>query len=271
MKYFLNLLILIFLYFIGILIFTSGFLLRRIVVNEKNTCSDNYCRQIPIFDKAIIVIIDALRYDFLTFNESLELQPLSYQNNFKNMHHLLKTHPANGKLYRFNADPPTTTLQRLKALTTGSLPTFIDAGSNFASTEISEDNVIDQLLRSNKSITFMGDDTWTGLYPNRFETSYPYSSFNVKDLDTVDDGVINHTFPHLEKGNYTVLIAHLLGVDHCGHTFGPSHLKMKQKLTQMDAYIKSFKFHKIIRLLNRHKNTLKKLILKNYNKKIILP
>jgi len=38
-------------------------------------------------------------------------------------------------------------MQRLKGLTTGSLPTFIDAGSNFASSEINEDNFLDQISR----------------------------------------------------------------------------------------------------------------------------
>ena len=49
------------------------------------------------------------------------------------------------------ADPPTTTMQRLKALTTGSLPTFIDAGSNFATNEINEDNIIDQVCYKKNS------------------------------------------------------------------------------------------------------------------------
>jgi hypothetical protein len=31
----------------------------------------------------------------------------------------------------------------------------------------------------------MGDDTWTQLYPEHFNKSFPYPSFNVKDLDTV--------------------------------------------------------------------------------------
>lgn len=31
----------------------------------------------------------------------------------------------------------------------------------------------------------MGDDTWTQLFPNHFNKSYPYPSFNVKDLNTV--------------------------------------------------------------------------------------
>lgn len=53
--------------------------------------------------------------------------------------------PDNSRLMKFIADPPTTTLQRLKGMTTGSLPTFIDIGSNFASPEINEDNIIDQV------------------------------------------------------------------------------------------------------------------------------
>lgn len=31
----------------------------------------------------------------------------------------------------------------------------------------------------------MGDDTWTQLFPNHFDKSFPYPSFNVRDLDTV--------------------------------------------------------------------------------------
>uniref|UniRef100_A0A2P2LDT1 GPI ethanolamine phosphate transferase 3 isoform X1 n=1 Tax=Rhizophora mucronata TaxID=61149 RepID=A0A2P2LDT1_RHIMU len=31
----------------------------------------------------------------------------------------------------------------------------------------------------------MGDDTWVQLFPHHFNKSFPYPSFNVKDLDTV--------------------------------------------------------------------------------------
>ena len=239
MKHIFSLVLLTLFYIVGILIFTSGFLLRRVVINERNTCSidKNSCLRQDSFNKVIIILIDALRYDFLLYNKSLETS-LSFQNNFKHLNNLLETKPNHGGLYCFRADPPTTTLQRLKALTTGSLPTFIDAGSNFGKVEIDEDNLISQVLNLNSSITFMGDDTWTGLYPNHFNVSYPYSSFNVKDLDTVDNGVIEHTISEMQKGNYSLMISHLLGVDHCGHTFGPYHERMKQKLIQMDDFIK---------------------------------
>lgn len=89
---------------------------------------------------------------------------------------------------KFIADPPTTTLQRLKGITTGSLPTFIDMGSNFATPEINEDNIIDQMIANNLTVVFAGDNTWTELFPKRFKRSYAYPSFNIHDLDSVDNG-----------------------------------------------------------------------------------
>lgn len=35
----------------------------------------------------------------------------------------------------------------------------------------------------------MGDDTWMQLAQDAFAEAYPYPSFNVHDLHTVDDGV----------------------------------------------------------------------------------
>ncbi len=46
-------------------------------------------------------------------------------------------------------------------------------------------------------IAFMGDDTWTGLFPpesGTFSEAHPYPSFDVWDLDTVDRGVDKHLF-----------------------------------------------------------------------------
>ena len=40
------------------------------------------------------------------------------------------------------------------------------------------------------------------------------------------------------SGDWDVLIAHFLGVDHVGHTFGPSHPAMESKLTQMDRALR---------------------------------
>lgn len=186
------------------------------------------------FDKAVIILIDALRFDFVA---PVAGKDKPYINKMKTVHDLVKHKPQNARLYRFVADPPTTTLQRLKGLTTGSLPTFVDAGSNFASTEVTEDNFIDQLVAKGMKITFLGDDTWTSLFPGRFNRQYSYPSFNVKDLHTVDNGILENIYGELRKKDWDVTIGHFLGVDHCGHRYGPNHPVMSEKLTQMDEMI----------------------------------
>jgi phosphatidylinositol glycan class O len=88
----------------------------------------------------------------------------------------------------------------------------------------------------------MGDDTWMSVFPNSFEPNmtFPYDSFNVEDLHTVDEGVIKHLFPLLEDPTkpFDFLIGHFLGVDHVGHRVGPDHPSMKAKLQQMNNVLK---------------------------------
>ena len=84
----------------------------------------------------------------------------------------------------------------------------------------------------------MGDDTWMSVFPDTFEPNmtFPFDSFNVEDLHTVDEGVIKHIFPLLEDSSkpFDFAIGHFLGVDHVGHRVGPDHPSMKAKLQQMN-------------------------------------
>lgn len=224
--------------FIGIGFFTSGFLLSRNVLPNISQCTlgeFNTCMQPAKYDKTVLLVIDALRFDFvIPVNDSQQF----YHNNFPILYDLAQE--DNAVLLKFIADPPTTTLQRLKGLTTGSLPTFIDAGSNFDGYAIDEDNWLLQLHRNNKTIAFMGDDTWDALFNQYIDPSlnFPYPSLNVWDLDTVDNGVLEHLYPLLdESGKWDLLVGHFLGVDHVGHRYGPNHYTMKQKLQQMNEVI----------------------------------
>lgn len=190
--------------------------------------------------KVVLIVIDALKFDFVYFDEKLKDQELlPHQNKLTVINDLLTNEPNHTRLFKFIADPPTTTMQRLKGLTTGSLPTFIDVGSNFATPEINEDNLLDQIKAQNKNIVFMGDDTWSGLYPKRFIREYSYPSFNVWDLDTVDSGIMNHLLSEIVKKDWSLLVAHFLGVDHCGHRYGPYHSEMARKLNEMNDMIRS--------------------------------
>lgn len=55
-----------------------------------------------------------------------------------------------------------------------------------------------------------------------------------RDLHTVDDGVLRHLSSELASDDWEFLVAHFLGVDHVGHTFGPASQAMADKLDQMD-------------------------------------
>lgn len=201
----------------------------------SNSSADNLCFERK--SKVIILLIDALKYEFGVYDENVT-SPLAYQNKLPIIKQLIQQHPDNTRLLKFLADPPTTTLQRLKGMTTGSLPTFIDMGSNFATPELNEDNVIDQIAGNNLSAVFMGDSTWVELFPNRFKRKYAYPSFNIYDLDSVDNAILKHLPKEMEKNDWDILVAHFLGVDHCGHKHGPLHREMSRKLTEMNDVIK---------------------------------
>lgn len=107
------------------------------------------------FSRVVLVLIDALRFDFARPQRSnISGKPpvsLPFLGKLGSLQRILEIQPHHARLYQSKADPPTTTMQRLKALTTGSLPTFIDAGSNFASYAIVEDNLIKQLASAGQS------------------------------------------------------------------------------------------------------------------------
>lgn len=212
----------------GLIIFQRGFLLSRPVFDDNFAPHDQLFTP-PLFDRAVILVVDALRYDFASLPHK----------DFTTLSEYAHLHPKNSVLLKFVADPPTTTLQRLKGLTTGSLPTFIDAGSNFAGTAILEDNWVDLLRKNNQTLAFVGDDTWSAIYPDQFEFCQPYPSLEVNDLDTVDNGVKTHLSSLVSNSSYTVVVGHMLGVDHAGHTYGPEHRRMGAKLRETDEYIQS--------------------------------
>ncbi|XP_073122694.1 uncharacterized protein [Henckelia pumila] len=94
------------------------------------------------------------------------------------------------------------------------------------------------MVQNGKQVIMMGDDTWVQLFPDHFVSSYPFPSFNVKDLHTVDNGCITNLIPSLYEDNWDVLIAHFLGVDHAGHIFGVDSVPMVEKLQQYNEIIK---------------------------------
>jgi phosphatidylinositol glycan class O len=224
----------------GLFIFVKGFLLTRVALPDQSTSTSLP----PKFKRAVILIIDALRFDFLfPAQNATEV----YHNVLTTPGQLTREQPRNGFMAKFLADPPTATLQRIKGLTVGTLPTFVDIGSSFNGQAIEDDNWLAQAQKAGKVIAFMGDDTWLSTFPPIGFSSagalhpdliWPYDSFNVEDLDTVDHGVRKHLYPLLETAtNWDILIAHCLGLDHVGHRMGSKHPEMARKLREANEMV----------------------------------
>ncbi|KAK7388107.1 hypothetical protein VNO78_22912 [Psophocarpus tetragonolobus] len=239
----------VFLHMVAILFFTAGFLLTRTELPHHSHCSDvshspcfsplnnnGSCWTKPATNRLVLIVLDALRIDFVAPSTFFpESKP--WMDKLPVLKNAASSRPLSARIFKAIADPPTTSLQRLKGLTTGGLPTFVDVGNSFGAPAIVEDNFIYQLVQNGKKVVMMGDDTWTQLFPHHFQTSYPYPSFNVKDLHTVDNGCIEHLLPSLYKEDWDLLIAHFLGVDHAGHIFGVDSTPMIEKLEQYNTIL----------------------------------
>jgi phosphatidylinositol glycan class O len=135
----------------GIYLFTSGFLLTRLSLSNSTKCLDNSCVLPPTHTRAVLLIIDALRFDFVSAAPPIPASPF-HHNILTLPRELTNASPRKSFLFNAFSDPPTATLQRIKALTTGSLPTFVDIGNNFGGSSIAEDSIMKQLGAANKSV-----------------------------------------------------------------------------------------------------------------------
>lgn len=190
---------------IGAFIFIIGFFpmsynireFRNDLPKEINNISLNINKNYQSnITKTVLVVIDALRLDFATEN----LMPLTS-----------KITNGNGCFIEVLVETPTVTLPRIKALTTGSIPQFMDIVTNLADAQAVKDSLIHSAQKQNKKIVFYGDDTWLKLFPNQFFRYEGTTSFFVKDFKEVDDNVTRNLNLELQRDDWDILILHYLG------------------------------------------------------------
>lgn len=140
-----------FVHLAGIYLYTRGFLLTRLSLSDTTSCDDGSCTLKATHRRAVLLVIDALRFDFVTPDSPSPPSP-HHHGVLTLPQELTAMQPAQSFLFDSFADPPTTTLQRIKGITTGSLPTFIDMGSNFGGASVVEDSLISQLRSAGKSV-----------------------------------------------------------------------------------------------------------------------
>lgn len=224
----------------GYLLFLRGFFPAKTVLPGDlifpNETSPYLFKGHAQFDNLVLVVVDAMRADFM-YAQDISHMPFVHQLVTK----------GDALPFTAHASPPTVTLPRLKGITSGSTPSFLDAILNIADDNddtqgmTGNDSWLNQLKKQGKSLRFYGDDTWLKLFPpeDYFDRYEGTNSFFVSDFTEVDNNVTRHLDAELNliKGN-DVLILHYLGLDHIGHKGGPRSPYMKEKQEEMDSIIK---------------------------------
>jgi GPI ethanolamine phosphate transferase 3 subunit O len=148
-------LLLFYLHGVGLWLFVRGFLLSRLSLSEVTACEPlESCTLPPTHKRAVLLVIDALRFDFISPDHPNEFSP-NHHGVLTLPAELTAKYPQHSFIYNSYSDPPTTTLQRIKGITTGSLPTFVEMGSNFGASEIEEDSIIRQLRKRGKKVCIL--------------------------------------------------------------------------------------------------------------------
>ncbi|KZC05549.1 GPI ethanolamine phosphate transferase 2, partial [Dufourea novaeangliae] len=182
----------------------------------------------PMVKRVILMVIDALRWDFITGSIGKVAMPITSS--------LIANSSA--CLFQTKVHPPTVTMPRIKAITTGVIPSFIDVALNFGSKPVTGDNVLLQAKKYGYKSVFYGDETWLTLFPSVFERYDSTTSFIVTDFTEVDNNITRHLHKELHtKTDWSIMVLHYLGLDHIGHVHGPFSPLIKTKLKEMDNVI----------------------------------
>ncbi|KAK1236825.1 hypothetical protein MKX07_005944 [Trichoderma sp. CBMAI-0711] len=183
------------------------------------------------FDRLVFMVVDALRSDFVYSDGS----------GFEYTQRLIREGGAIP--FTANARSPTVTMPRIKAITTGSIPSFVDLILNFdeadtSSTLAAQDTWLSQLkAKDTGKLLMYGDDTWLKLFPETFDRHDGTSSFFVADFTEVDNNVTRHIHHELERDDWSLMVLHYLGLDHIGHKSGPRSTHMPAKQREMDGIV----------------------------------
>ncbi|KAG9252784.1 alkaline-phosphatase-like protein [Emericellopsis atlantica] len=184
------------------------------------------------FDKIVFMVIDALRSDFVYSGDS----------GFQFTQQLIR----DGKAIPFtaNARSPTVTMPKIKSITTGSVPSFVDLILNIdegdkSSSLAAQDTWLAQLKSKDiGKLVMYGDDTWLKLFPDTFDRADGTSSFFVADFTEVDHNVTRNIPAELDNDDWGLMVLHYLGLDHIGHKSGPRSVNMVPKQKEMDGIIR---------------------------------
>ena len=199
----------------------SGFFLTTVKfpnTSNKNLLGTNDAWFQPK-TKVVMLIVDALRFDYFHYNESIVgKEQYPYQNKFVKLHEIVKSNPENFVVIRTSSDAPTWTVQRVRCLVTGSIPPFIQIAQSLGASAAVEDSILSRLSQANKKSYAVGDPLWAEIFPKFLIDKYKSQSFDLKDMSS-DQAVADVILSVVKENDFDLLIGHRLGVDHIGHSY----------------------------------------------------
>ncbi|CAG9812237.1 unnamed protein product [Chironomus riparius] len=208
-------------------IFCIGFFPYSVIQNSSNL-SDSEIEKLnlPKINRSVLMIIDALRLDLIID-----------KNNFPFVHELLQKNEA--CMLQMKVNLPTVTKPRITALTSGTVPSFLDVARNLGKSKIYLDTFLHQIHMKFQNIVFSGDSAWF-MFPDKFfkRTYANFDSFFVNDFYEGDKNITKSLAFELKQNDWRLLILHYLGLDHIGHVFNPYHELVPEKLKEMDQVVK---------------------------------
>ncbi|KAL7721565.1 GPI ethanolamine phosphate transferase 3 [Entamoeba marina] len=226
-------------------LFASGFFLTSVPLSQSSQCNDTQftntlyastydlkCWSQPLFKRAVYLFIDALRYDFAysTPDET------PYHGKMKHMRTMGE--PIHTKRYHYTAHYPTTTAQRLKGLTCGIVPSFVEAADTFNSPVIVEDSYVKQYHENGVKFNVVGNILWKNSFTTLLNDIKTGPSLDVTDRDSIDFQCASELKNQMKEGVNDVVLFHTLGLDHNGHYHRKiRHEEMYKKLEWQDEFI----------------------------------
>ena len=129
-------------------------------------------------------------------------------NKFTSISNILETSPSTTGMFKFMADPPATTRERIKSEFTGGMSVYRDITISFNRMKIPEDNIYYQL----KSYGYKSIGVGTFIF-NILDKNYFYKTY----YDEAYNSLMGRLIDNEEYTKWDVLLAYFNGIDHSAH------------------------------------------------------
>ena len=195
----------------------------------------------------IFILFDALREDYIEWPGGKQPYldpgaPYAFEGKKVSLfRRLVESEPENAFLVPLRSEMPTITVVRIKTFLSGVTGSVVDFSEALVHGDFKEDNILVTLLKKFKekaSTICFGEDIWEKAFGPWFTKEVTLMDQNIRSLDANDNMVAENLFKELAAGsNFNFLIAHLIGMDHAGHSYDTRHPELQRKMHEVESTI----------------------------------